>query len=83
MGVIIMPITLLTAFAQKNIATLSMQALIITFIFLILYQIYRGILISKDIIRVHKFHFFLYLCAFEISPYLILFKIIQTTWLKA
>ncbi len=36
---------------------------------------YYGIIINLRTLRIHPFHFFLYLCALELAPFLILYKV--------
>lgn len=37
----------------------------------------RGLIIANNFLLAHKFHFFLYLCAVEIAPLMVLIKLIQ------
>jgi len=47
------------------------------FISFLISRYYKGIRIGRFYINNYFFHFFLYFCAFEISPWLIIYKIIQ------
>jgi hypothetical protein len=40
------------------------------------FRLFRGFLSTYNYIAVSIFHFFIYLCAFEILPLLILYKIV-------
>lgn len=37
----------------------------------------RGLIVANNFLATHKFHFFLYLCAVEIAPLLVLVKLVQ------
>lgn len=76
MGVFLVPLLILMAFPYGSwmpvILTLS-------FILLGLALVYRFIISYKPIrseIKVSRFHFFLYLCAFEIAPLLLIYKVL-------
>ncbi|MCZ2222010.1 MAG: DUF4271 domain-containing protein [Chitinophagales bacterium] len=73
-GVILIPITIIIAFATSKIVDASIS---ITFLLLIIIFIYRYWLSYKAIrntIKVSSLRFFLYLCAVEILPLTILYK---------
>jgi Domain of unknown function (DUF4271) len=73
-GIFIIPFLILIAFTQNNILqaaiTLSWCCIgaLLIYRFILTYSIVRGRL------TVNPFHFFLYLCAFELAPLLILYK---------
>lgn len=77
LGVLLIPIGLILAFAKGQ--WLSIVAVIGLFL-MALFYLFRFIRSSSEIryfIKLSKFHFILYLCAFEIMPILILWKIIM------
>lgn len=73
-GVLLLPIILLMAFALPNIAFIS---IIIAFSFIVILFICRYWLSFKSVrigVKISALHFFLYLCAVEILPMVLLFK---------
>lgn len=75
-GIILLPVIVLMAFPISTL--LPVVITIISIIFIIL-LFYRFIMSYKSIgkeIKVGRFHFFIYLCAFEIAPLLILGKVL-------
>jgi len=73
-GIFLLPILILMAFANEDILQV---ALVISWIGLAGLLIYRFILTFAAVrnqINVNLFHFFVYLCAFEIAPLLLIYK---------
>jgi len=75
--VALLPFLILLAFANDMLAYLAYYAILLIIFVFTLYLIRRASIIGKDFITFHKFHFFLYLCTFEIVPLLILYKLIH------
>ncbi|MGB1205400.1 MAG: DUF4271 domain-containing protein [Chitinophagales bacterium] len=73
--VVLLPFLILLAFANDTLAYFAYYTILLILFAFILYLLRRGSIIGKDYIIFHKFHFFLYLCTFEIVPLLILYKI--------
>lgn len=77
-GIFLLPILLLLAFpfagSQEVIITLSLftLAVLLGYRFLVSYRAVR------NEIKLNLFHFFLYLCAFEIAPLLLVYKVLLT-----
>ncbi len=78
LGVVLLPPLMLLSFSSiiPSIYWL-LAALIIIAVFVVILA-YRGILVSRKLIQFYPFHFFLYLCALEIAPVLVLWSIYQT-----
>ncbi|WEK36451.1 MAG: DUF4271 domain-containing protein [Candidatus Pseudobacter hemicellulosilyticus] len=75
-GIALLPILVMLAFPYPGF-----YAVIVTlaFIMLAIFLGYRCIISYKPIrneIKVSRFHFFLYLCAFEIAPLLLIYKVL-------
>ena len=73
-GILLLPILLLLAFTFGNVysGSMTMSWCLITGLF-----IYRFILtyaVIHNQVKVNPFHFFLYMCAFEIAPLLLIYK---------
>lgn len=77
LGFIIVPLLFLIAYTPDSA---QIMALYFSFILLSLIYIYRtlkGLATAGSIILFHKFHFFVYLCAVEIAPIVILLKLLS------
>jgi hypothetical protein len=74
---ILIPILFLLAYtpgpAQETVLYFSLGLLAVIYI----YQSLIGLAIAGSIILFHKFHFFVYLCAVEIAPILVLLKVLS------
>ena len=75
-GIVLIPLNLVIAFGPENIAVSLIYLTMIIIGLLIVLRSFRGLLISSRWISTNLFHFFLYLCAFEILPILLLIKVI-------
>ncbi|MFT4537060.1 MAG: hypothetical protein ACI9P5_004439 [Saprospiraceae bacterium] len=75
-GIVLMPLNLVIAFGPENLAVPLIYLTIVIIGLLIVLRSFRGLLISSRWISSNLFHFFLYLCAFEILPILLLIKVI-------
>jgi len=75
-GIFLIPLNLIIAFGPENIAGSLIYLTMIIIGLLIAIRTSRGLLISSRWISSNLFHFFLYLCAFEILPILLLLKVI-------
>ncbi|MCH2021395.1 MAG: DUF4271 domain-containing protein [Saprospiraceae bacterium] len=77
LGFILVPILFLLVFT--SISTQS-TLLYVSFFLLITIYMYRSILglfVAGNVILFHKFHFFIYLCAVEVAPILIILKLLS------
>ncbi len=76
MGVVLLPLTILLAFADPTIggiiATISFG--VVTLLFIYRYLVSFGLL--RTDLQLNPFHFFLYLCAVEILPMALLYKLL-------
>lgn len=75
-GIFLLPILLLLAFPKEDlvpgVVTLSLVFLVI----LLLYRFLLSYRVVRNEIKVNPFHFFIYLCAFEIAPLLLVYKVL-------
>lgn len=74
-GMFILPFLIIIAFAPHPFNQFAIAITTALLIFLFFYQYYQGFIISKDLLKLHKFHFLLYICTFEIIPILTLYKL--------
>ncbi len=75
-GIFLLPVLVLMAFPYPPLYTV---VLTLAYIMLALFLVYRFIISYKPIrneIKVSRLHFFLYLCAFEIAPLLLIYKVL-------
>lgn len=73
-GVLLLPFLILLAFSEGRIYSVSLT---ISWCLLIVIYLYRFILtysVIRNQIKVNPFHFFLYFCAFEIAPLLLVYR---------
>ena len=77
MSIIFLCLNILLVFGpdiwSKGIASFG----VFVFISFLISRYYKGIRIGRFYINNYFFHFFLYFCAFEISPWVVVFKIIR------
>ena len=76
LGIYLLPVLMLLAFAAAPVVSVLLT---ICFTLLIILFIYRFIIAYRPIrneIKISRFSFFLYLCAFEIAPLLLIYKVL-------
>jgi hypothetical protein len=76
MGIYLLPVLLLMAFAKPPFLTVLIT---LTYVFIVILFIYRFIIAYRPVrneIKLSRFHFFIYLCAFEIAPLLLIYKVL-------
>lgn len=76
MGVVLLPLTVLLAFADQEIVLVvtTISFGVITLLFIYRYLVSFGLLRSE--LQLNPFHFFLYLCAVEILPMALIYKVL-------
>jgi hypothetical protein len=75
-GIFLLPVLVVMAFAGPGLFQVVMT---LAFIILVIFFIYRFIISYRPIrseIKLNRFHFFIYLCAFEIAPLLLIYKVL-------
>lgn len=77
LSVLFIPVIGVLTFASDDLAFSALGILVIGLISGVSLGVYRGIVIGKDIILDNKWHFFLYLCIFEIAPVIVVVKFIK------
>jgi len=76
LGILLIPFNVFIAFAQNSMTYSGIIAAFIVVIAVYLFRSLRGLFIGSKFLSFHKFHFFMYLCAVEIAPLLILVKLL-------
>ncbi|CAA6811556.1 MAG: Unknown protein [uncultured Aureispira sp.] len=77
LGFIIVPLLFLIAYTPATGQIMSLYFSFILLSLIYIYRILKGLATAGSIILFHKFHFFVYLCAVEIAPIVILLKILS------
>lgn len=76
-GIILIPLNIIMAFSNKIPVQYTINIALAAIIICLLHRYFRGGELSNFYIRFYKLHFFLYLCTFEIIPWLILIKFFE------
>ena len=75
MGVFLIPAILLLAFSPLTVQDFAYNSALIIISFLFVYRYLISFSIVRASLKVSAFHFFLYLCTFEVLPMLVLYKL--------
>jgi len=81
LGIVLVPFLVILAFCSPQLASAGYYISIIIISLFIVYRYFRAYHLIKSHISFSRFHFFLYLCAFEIVPVLIVGKVVLV-WLN-
>lgn len=76
LGVLLVPFLVILAFCQPGIATAFIYISVFFIVLLVAYRYIRSYSIVKQYLSFSRLHFFLYLCAFEVAPVLIITKVL-------
>jgi len=76
LGILLLPFVLILAFSKPAYYSLAIGGAAILTVLLFLYRYLFSLTSVRNKLHISSFHFFLYLCAFEILPLLILYKFI-------
>jgi hypothetical protein len=76
LGILLLPFILLLAFAKPFYYPFAMGGAAGLAILLLLYRYLFSLTSVRNKLHISSFHFFLYLCAFEVLPLLILYKFV-------
>ncbi|WP_290795129.1 DUF4271 domain-containing protein [Flavihumibacter sp. UBA7668] len=76
LGIFLLPLLMLIAFAGEPLATIAqtLSYVLVGVIFIYRYTSAYGFITRE--LRASRFHFFLYLCAFEVAPLLLIYKVL-------
>ena len=73
-GIYLLPFLILLAFSGNNVYEASFVISYIGVLMLFAYRFILAYALVQNQVRLNSFHFFLYLCAFEIIPLLLIYK---------
>lgn len=76
LGICLLPLLLLMAFSQPATVSVAITASICLVVILFAYRYITSFSAVRKEIKVSRFHFFLYLCAFEIIPLVLIYKVL-------
>ncbi|MCL6524484.1 MAG: DUF4271 domain-containing protein [Thermoflavifilum sp.] len=76
LGIVLVPFVWLLAFGPVWVQQVALEASLVVVIGLFLYRYVRSYAWVRQHMIFSRFHFFLYLCAFEVAPVLVMAKII-------
>jgi hypothetical protein len=78
LGVALLPILAFLAFAREPLRSVSATLGLLLIFGMLIYRFIRSYRPVWEEVQMSRFHFFLYLCAFEIAPLLLIYKTIST-----
>lgn len=77
-GIFLLPVLLMLAFPFKPIVSSVIALSLFVLALLLGYRFFVSYRLVRNEIKLNLFHFFLYLCAFEIAPLLLIYKALLT-----
>ena len=77
-GIVIIPLLLLFAFSSEIVSEIILTIIISIFILLLLYRYITAIPFLRSRCKINPFHFFIYLCAVEIIPMFVIYKVLSS-----
>lgn len=75
-GVFLLPFLVLLAFSKEPIQSVAVTLSWCGLVLLFLYRFILGFGAVRNEVRFNLFHFFLYICAFEVAPLLLIYKLL-------
>lgn len=79
LGIVLLPIVIIFSFSSFLPKMYGILIGIVIVMIFTIFLMYRGLITNRNLFQFHPFHFFLYLCALEIAPVLILWRIYSTS----
>jgi hypothetical protein len=80
LGILLVPFLVILAFCQPEVARAFLYISLFFIVLLVGYRYVRSYSVVKQYLSFSRLHFFLYLCAFEVAPVLIITKVLLV-WL--
>lgn len=75
-GIFLLPFIILMSFPNRHLLPVLIQLSYIMLLLLLVYRFINSFRPIRSEIKVNRFHFFLYLCTFEIAPLLLIYKVL-------
>ena len=76
-GLLLIPFIILISFAPDYIVNIALTLSLLMISGMFIYRFIRSYVPIQNDIKVSRFHFFLYLCAFELTPLLLIYKVLM------
>ena len=76
LGVLLLPFIVVLAFSKAPVVKVALTLSLLMIFGMFVYRFIRSYIPIQNDIKVSRFHFFLYLCAFEITPLLLIYKVL-------
>jgi len=76
LGILLVPFLVILAFCKPELSKAFMYISIFFIVLLLAYRYIRSYSVVKQYLSFSRLHFFLYLCAFEVAPVLIITKVL-------
>jgi Domain of unknown function (DUF4271) len=73
-GLLLLPFLILLAFTQGNVYSISLNVSMFVVACLLVYRFVLTYATVRNQVKVNPFHLFLYFCAFELAPLLLIYK---------
>jgi len=77
-GIFLLPMVILLSFPNQYLLPVLIPLSYVVMILLLVYRFLNSFRPIRSEIKLNRFHFFLYLCAFEIAPILLIYKMLLT-----
>jgi hypothetical protein len=75
-GIFLLPFIILMSFPNRHLLPVLIQLSYIMLVLMLAYRFINSFRPIRSEIKVTRFHFFLYLCTFEIAPLLLIYKVL-------
>lgn len=75
-GIFLLPFIVLMSFPNEHVLPVLIQLSYIMLVLMLSYRFINSFRPIRSEIKVSRFHFFLYLCTFEIAPLLLIYKVL-------
>ncbi len=72
---VLLPVMVLAIFNNQVSVSIMAGIILVIWLILVLFRLYRGYEITQEVMVKYPFYFFIYLCTLEISPMLVLYKL--------
>ncbi len=76
MGILLLPLSVFLAFSNEDIQKVIITIAACLAVFLLIYRYTMSLTIITKNLKINSIHFFIYLCAVEIMPMLIIYKVL-------
>jgi hypothetical protein len=76
-GLLLLPVIIILTYAPVHIREYAVTVILIILALILCYRLFRAVVIWMSIPRAPLFYLFLYLCAFEVAPLLLIRKVVM------